>query len=208
MAVTIEPPALKPGLRERKKRQAQRAIRTAALRLFLAHGYPAVSVEQIAADANVSRTTFFNYFASKEAVLLDPDPDLVEQWERLWLSRPADEARWQSLTVLLLRCMEDLADWLRTIKKLKATPGPAPALHTANSPISGLDAWVVDQAPAEQRAEARLQLAVAQSALIAAFEQWDGEQPFETYLSTARAYLDRLACAFPSGQPESVFSGV
>jgi hypothetical protein len=48
-----------------------------------------------------------------------------------------------------------------------------------------------------------LQLAVAQSALIAAFEQWDGEQPFGTYLSTARAYLDRLTCAFPSGQPVS-----
>ena len=199
--MTARSPAPKPGLRERKKREAQRAIRTAALRLFLAHGYAAVSAGQIAAEANVSRTTFFNYFASKEAVLLDPDPDLVEQWQRLWFSRPAGEARWQSLTALLLRCMEDLADWLPTIKKLKTTPGPAPALHTANSPISGLGAWVVGQAPAHQQAEARFQLAVAHSALIAAFEQWDGEQPLATYLSTVRAYLDRLACAFPSDRP-------
>ena len=42
---------------------------------------------------------------------------------------PARETHWQSLSVLLLRCIEDLADWLRTIKKLKVTPGPAPTLQ-------------------------------------------------------------------------------
>jgi AcrR family transcriptional regulator len=201
MLMTIEPPALGPGLRVRKKRQAQQAIRAAALQLFLEHGYAAVSVEQIAAAAHLSRTTFFNYFASKEAVLLDPDPDLVEQWQELWLTQPAGESQWQSLTALLLRCMQDLADWLRTIRKLKAGPGSAPALHTANSPISGLEVWIVGHAPAGQRAETRLQFAVAQAALIAAFEQWDDTQPIGTYLNTARAHLDRLACAFPADPP-------
>jgi AcrR family transcriptional regulator len=185
------------GLRERKKREAQRAIRAAALRLFLAHGYPAVSVEQIAAEANVSRTTFFNYFASKQAVLLEPDPDLVDQWERMWLSRSADEPRWQSLTAVLLRCLDDLRDWLRTQKRLKSAPGSAPTITMSNSPISRLDAWVIADAAADKQAEARFQLAVAHSVLIAAFDEWDDTQPFATYLDTVRAYFSRLACAFP-----------
>lgn len=51
------------NLRERKKLATWRAIRTAALRLFDEQGYEATTVEQIAEAANVSRATFFNYFA-------------------------------------------------------------------------------------------------------------------------------------------------
>src|SRR5215470_13539481 len=62
------------NLRERKKLAAWRAIRAAALQLFEEQGYAATTIEQIATVANVSRATFFNYFAGKEAVLFDPDP--------------------------------------------------------------------------------------------------------------------------------------
>ena len=64
------------GLRERKKLQTWRTIRAAAFRLIEERGYEAVSVEEIAAAANVSRSTMFNYFTSKEAVVLDPAGDV------------------------------------------------------------------------------------------------------------------------------------
>src|SRR4051794_10606874 len=62
------------GLRERKKLEAWRTIHSTALRLISERGFDAVSVEDIAGAAGVSRTTFFSYFPSKEAVVFDLDP--------------------------------------------------------------------------------------------------------------------------------------
>ncbi len=63
------------GLRERKKIKTRQAIRREAFRLFDAHGYAATTVEQIADAAEVSPSTFFRYFPSKESLLLADDLD-------------------------------------------------------------------------------------------------------------------------------------
>src|SRR6478735_2233854 len=93
-ATTTAPPGPpgppKIGLRERKKIQTRQAIRRAAYRLFEEQGYDATPVDRIAEAADVSPSTVFRYFPTKEDIVLTDEYDpLIEATIR---SRPADES--------------------------------------------------------------------------------------------------------------------
>ena len=72
------------GLRERKKARTRASIREHALRLFREQGYHATTVEKIAEAAEISPSTFFRYFPTKEDLVLQDDMDtrLIEALER------------------------------------------------------------------------------------------------------------------------------
>ena len=60
----------RPGLRERKKAKTRAALQEHALRLFREQGYEATTVDEVADAAEVSPSTFFRYFPTKEDVVL------------------------------------------------------------------------------------------------------------------------------------------
>ena len=57
------------ALRETKREATRRRILAAARLLFLQQGYAATTMEQVAAGAEVSRASLFNYFPGKTALL-------------------------------------------------------------------------------------------------------------------------------------------
>jgi AcrR family transcriptional regulator len=72
MAMSGPPPA---SLRERKKAAAIRHIQTTALELFGRHGFDKVTIEQVAEAAEVSPSTVYRYFRTKEGLVLHDEYD-------------------------------------------------------------------------------------------------------------------------------------
>ncbi|WP_326954691.1 TetR/AcrR family transcriptional regulator [Amycolatopsis sp. NBC_01286] len=64
------------GRRERKKAQTRKALADAALELFLERGFDQVGVKEVADAADVSVTTLFKHFPSKEALVFDQEADI------------------------------------------------------------------------------------------------------------------------------------
>ena len=69
------------GLRARKKRETRAALSTIATKLFTERGFDAVTVNDVAQAANVSKMTVFNYFARKEDLFFDREPEGIELLE-------------------------------------------------------------------------------------------------------------------------------
>lgn len=97
------------GLRERKKVRTRREIRREALRLFGSQGYEQTTIEQIAEAAEVSVSTFFRYFGTKEDVVLPGDnaPLFKTAFESRPLDEPFIEAARQALTGVMTVIIEE-----------------------------------------------------------------------------------------------------
>lgn len=102
-----------PGRRERKKAATRRKIADAARRLFLAQGYDAVGVRDVAAEADVAVTTLFLHFASKEALVFERDEEFEHRLIRAVTGRQRDEPVLESLrremTALVQHCASEAA---------------------------------------------------------------------------------------------------
>jgi AcrR family transcriptional regulator len=91
------------GLRERKKIKTRTAIRDATYALIREQGYDATTIEQIAERAEVSPSTVFRYFPTKEDIVLTDEygPVLLEELR----SRPAGEPWMVSLRYVLRKAI-------------------------------------------------------------------------------------------------------
>lgn len=134
------------GLRERKKQQTRTAIITEAGRLFAARGFQATTMDEIAAAAGVSPATLYNYFGTKNTVLLahleGMVGEMMEAGSVILADPPADiVAAVQSLMAVVVDHFIDLdRELLREV--FAAGFGPSPEVLPE---LIRLDELVADQ---------------------------------------------------------------
>src|SRR3546814_470556 len=117
-------------LRSRKKLATYRALAHAARELTAERGLEAVTVDDIAAAADVSPRTFFNYFSSKEQAIVGVEPAVLEDLAASLLERPREERPIEAVAAVLLERMTTDAEtarrWLLRAELVERYPSLLP----------------------------------------------------------------------------------
>ena len=126
-----------PGLRERKKRETRRLLAEIAIELFADRGFEAVKVADIAAAAHVSEKTVFNYFETKEDLVLDGRAEVEAELVRAVAERAAGEPILEAVRRHVLAVAERMnalpAERRDAFRKVIAT---APSVHARMRALS------------------------------------------------------------------------
>jgi AcrR family transcriptional regulator len=143
------------GLRERKRRLTRQLISDAATALFASRGFDEVKVSEVARRVGVSEKTIYNYFPTKESMVLDSADEMVEGIAAALRARGPDE----SITAAVVRALtaetarfelEDVDGLAETVPAFVAMIEQTPALHAAWLEIHARLAQVVTEELAAQ----------------------------------------------------------
>ncbi|WP_432853079.1 TetR/AcrR family transcriptional regulator [Amycolatopsis sp. CA-161197] len=105
------------GLRERKKQQTARRISDVAIGLFVERGFGEVTIVEVAEAADVSEGTVYNYFRTKEDLVLPPDEASPKRLADIVAGRAAGQS---AAHAVLARLREEVRGRERTVG---LTPG-------------------------------------------------------------------------------------
>jgi AcrR family transcriptional regulator len=183
------------GLREQKRLDTWHAIRAAAFELMLARGFDDVAVEEVAAVARVSRTTLFNYFGSKEALVLDVSPEEPYRWRALFAARPDGEAIWTSVRAVMIGYLAEKGEHLGVEKRLKAMSPRlvASARDVSHQMAEELRSWIAQrlgESPGSFTVSLVLNCAVA--IVSTAYARWEVSDGVPAFLNLVEQGFDRI----------------
>jgi AcrR family transcriptional regulator len=189
------------SLRERKKARTRAELQRHALRLFAERGYEATTVEDIAGAAEVARSTFFRYFATKEDVVLFDDVDPL--FEEALASVPVGTPLLVALIEAIRATFAELDEQKRAREELRmrlarTVPEIAAALRARG-------AWDVEQtarlvASALGRAPEDIEVVTLAGALTGArfaAQTLVAREPHRSYVDTTLEILERLRGGIP-----------
>ncbi|MFI8633818.1 TetR family transcriptional regulator [Microbacterium sp. NPDC077663] len=188
------------GLRERRRRETQRELSDAALELFETRSVSGTTVDDIAHLAGTSPRTFFRYFATKEAAVLQPTDE-----SEAMLRAVADAV---SGGEPLLGALESA--WLTQISRFDAEPGEhqrvlrirrlvgqeptllALALRTEAEQVDALTDTAVQSAAGTgaDALSARAAIGIVFLIVRLAFDEWARRAEGGTAVSVREIYLD------------------
>jgi AcrR family transcriptional regulator len=205
--------AMEIGLRERKRRETRAALSLAALRLCIHRGWEDVTVDDIAAAANVSPRTFRNYFSTKaEAVA-------AGHLERMLLiadelrARPAGEPLWTAITHCVAAQFEpparksavlrDSNQWLERIRFILTEPAIQGEVLKASAAAQVELAKVISKRAGARRAKnlyPHVAAAVVTAVVGTVVDRWLRDGPSGPVVPLLRKAFELVAAGLPENQ--------
>lgn len=184
------------GLREKKRRETLQRIAETGLKLFVANGFDATTLDAIAEAAGVSRRTIFYYFKSKEEILLAWQSGVPEIIRTAVLQEATDQAPLDAVRNAFLKLaagygsehMIVIDRLLRSTEQLRASKHAKYVLQEQALFEALCQLWPQPK----RRNGLRLVAMASVGAMRLAIESWaeaGGKQPVEKYLRDAFADL-------------------
>ena len=211
-------PAVKIGLRERKKLRTRHAIVDVSTRLFLEQGYQQTTLAQIADEVEVALSTFFNYFASKVDIVFCLVDAAIESAERRIAQRPEGEPAADAVVAWLTEELPRLEQpYAGTIGRMREIIASSVELQTEERLRYALLEDVLAAGFARDFGEpptgmrSRVLAALAWHGMLEAWEAWyekhanDPELDLEDAMRTKARYVKGLLASgldWVSGLPE------
>lgn len=187
------------NLRDEQRLSSRHALRAAAIELVGGRGFSAVTVDDIARSAGVSRRTFFNHFPTKMAALFDPEPGDADRLEKLLAEADVSQGIWPGLQRVCLSYIAGLDDVLALWRALIAeSPELAQYQHAAYLHVEvAIEAWVRRLRPDECFASTVISR-TATGILSAAFAAWQPSDDLSRlYLLVAEGF-SQISTGFSS----------
>jgi AcrR family transcriptional regulator len=187
------------SVREKARRDITRALQAAALALVERDGFAAVTVEDIAAEAGVSRRTFFNHFPTKAAALFDPDPDDADRLASLLAAADGAERLWPALQAVCESFVAGHEDVIAVRRRLIAESPELDQYHrTAHRHVEiALLNWANCQR-GEDPYLAALTGQTAAAVLTTAFWAWQPDQDPAVLVTLVRRGFELVSATFDS----------
>jgi AcrR family transcriptional regulator len=198
--VTIDPVQQAGGLRQLKKLEAMRHVQLTALAMFEAHGFDAVTIEDVAKAALVSAPTIYRHFGTKEGLVLwdEYDPILLRSiGERLRKDALGDAIREAIVRPLDRIYAAEASRMLRRIRLVEAHAGLRAAVASNLRVLRSEMARIfVSSGVCRDPLEADVIAGATTTALEIAIEHWaqaGGKWPLRRFIERSLRLLRRFA---------------
>jgi len=204
------------GLRERKRRQTRAALSLAAIRLCVQRGWEDVTVDDIAAAANVSPRTFRNYFSTKaEAVAAGHLERMLSIADGL-RARPAKEPLWTAIANAVAaqfeppaqkgEALQDAKRWLERIQFILREPAIHGEVLKASAASQIKLAEVIAERAGARRAQdlyPQVAASVVTAVVGTVVDRWLRDGPSGSIAPLLRKAFELVAAGLPEQQAKA-----
>jgi AcrR family transcriptional regulator len=204
------------GLRERKRRETRAALSLAATRLCVQRGWENVTVDDIAAAANVSPRTFRNYFSTKaEAVAAGHLERMLRIADDL-RARPGNEPLWTAITNSIAaqfepparksEALQDAHRWVERIRFIVTEPAIRGEVLKASAAAQVELAEVIAERVGARRAKdlyPQMAAVVVIAVVVTVMDRWLRDGPSGPIVPLLREAFELVATGFPENKAKT-----